>query len=184
MSIDTDKLFDLLVPTSRMAFIYELIELYRLDVEGGQSISSEETYKEATGKALVLTATYSRLFYPHSNECAPVFSVFAQYLTGTVLYDALTSFCSWIGRVNARALAVTLAADREIQIEVISRLPDIDFSIKSLIFRVQSLTTRNYSGDKFAFLEPYAETTRCDFPDEYITPRVVGLFVEGIYMLA
>ena len=185
MSTDTDKLFDLLVPTSRMAFIYELIEQYRLDVEGGQSISSEETYKDATTKALLLTATYSRTFYPHSNECVPVFSAFAQYLTGTVLYDAITSYCSWVDGVSACTLAVTLAADKEIQVEVISRLPDIDFSIKSLIFCVQLMMTRNRrSGKKSAFLAPYIETARCDFPDEYITPRVVGLFSQGINMLA
>ena len=179
MSTDTDKIFDLLVPTSRMAFICSLMEQYRIDVEGGESLANRETYKESMAKAVLLTADYSKANYPMSMECVPEFSVFVKYLTGAILYDALTSFCTWLTRTDAADLARLLADDKEVQVTVAAGLPAREIGVSALLSRIDAMSVRVHGCQ----LEPYTTNRWRCFPNTYVTSNTVHVLDEGLRLL-
>lgn len=174
-----DYALDLLLPNSRMAFVCTLMDQYRIDVEGGESLANRETYKESMAKAVLLTADYSKSNYPMSMECVPEFSVFVKYLTGTILYDALTSFCTWMPRVDAADLARLLADDKKVQVTVAAGLPAREISVSSLLSRVDVLVMRVHG----CRLEPYTNYRWRWVPDSYVTSSTVYVLYEGLRML-
>ena len=173
-----DCALDLLMPKSRMAFVCALMDQYRIDVEGGESLANRETYKESMAKAVLLTADYSKSNYPLSMECVPEFSVFVKYLAGTIIYDALTSFCMWLPRTDAADLARVLADDKEVQVTVAAGLPARD-SVNSLLSRVDALVMCVHG----CRLEPYTNNRWQCFPNTYVTSSTLYVLDEGLRML-
>ena len=169
----TPNILTLLVPNTKDCFVNALMEQYRLDISCGQSSATEESYEWAVLSAIVLTAEYSTCRYQTANDCVPDFRVFAKYLTGTILWDAVTSFCQWMDSTNMRTLCASLADDPRIQLLVLTQLPDVWVSPKNLLYK---FVNNRYS----VCLAPFTDRLTHSVKRRYVSEQTLVYFDEAL----